>query len=101
MSAANRGSISSNTNKTEERIMVIYYHLGNLLTMTLLSDLVPEENTKREVFNIDTGNRRIINKVHKNQDKVIWRASATETENRSDTHCFGSYFRPISFTSEE
>ena len=59
------------------------------------------ENVKRAVFNINTGDHRIINKVHKNQDKVIWRASETEMENHADTHCFGANFRPLSFTSEE
>ena len=53
------------------------------------------------VFNTNTGDRRIINKLHKNQDKVIWRESATEMENHADTHRFGSNFRPLSLTSEE
>ena len=39
--------------------------------------------------------------MHKNQEKVICRASATEMENRDDTHCFGDNYRPILFTSEE
>ena len=53
------------------------------------------------VFNINEGDLQIINEVHKNKDKVIWRASSTEMENNSDTHCFGANFRPISFTLEE
>ena len=53
------------------------------------------------VFNINTSDCRLIDKLHKNQDKFIWRASYTETENHSDTRCFGSNFRPISFTLEE
>ena len=53
------------------------------------------------VFNINTGDSQIINKVHKNKDKVIWRASATEMDNHAGTHCFGENFRLISFTSEE
>ena len=35
---------------------------------------------KRAVFNINTCDRQIIIKLHKNQDKVIWRASATEMD---------------------
>ena len=69
--------------------MVTYDHLGNLVTMTLLADLVPEENLKRAVFNINTGDRRINIKLHKNQDNVTWRESATEMEYHADTHCFG------------
>ena len=57
--------------------MVIYDHLGNLVTKTFLSYLFPEENSNRVVFNINTGDLRIINKVHKNQDKVIWRTYST------------------------
>ena len=34
VSAENRGSTSSNRNETEERSVVIYYHLGNLITKT-------------------------------------------------------------------
>ena len=54
-----------------------------------------------KVFNINTRDCRVINKVHKHQDKVIWRESATEMENHADTHRFGSNFRPLSLTSEE
>ena len=56
---------------------------------------------KRAVFNKNIGDRRIINKVHKNKDKFIWREPDTEMDNHSDTHYFGANFRPISFTSEE
>ena len=34
VSAANRGSTSSNINETEEQSVVIYDHLGNLVTNT-------------------------------------------------------------------
>ena len=101
VSSVNRFSTPPNINDTEDRSVVIYGRLGNLATKDLLADLFPEENIKRAVFNINTGDRRIINKVHKNQDKVIWRELATEMDNHSDTHCFGANFRPISFTSEE
>ena len=70
--------------------MVIYSHLGDFVTMTSLADLVPEENVNRYVFNINICNCRVINKVHKNQDKVVWRALANEMYNHADTHCFGS-----------
>ena len=66
--------------------MVIYDHLGNLVTKISLADPVPEENLKKALFNINTGNLWIINKVHENQDKVIWRASATEMDNHACTH---------------
>ena len=72
--------------------MVICDQLGKLVTKNRLADLVPEENLKRAIFNINTGNRRIINKVHKNQDKVIWRESVTEMDNNADTHCFVAKF---------
>ena len=65
--------------------MVIYDHLGNLVTNTWLADLIPEENLKRAVFNINTGNHLVINKLHKNKDKVIWREAATEMENHDHT----------------
>ena len=101
MSDANNGGTSSNRNHTEERSVVIYDHIGNLVTNTLLVHLVPEGNVNRAVFNINTCNRRIINKLQKNQNKIIWRASATEMDNFADTRCFGANFRPISFTLEE
>ena len=101
MSAAKKICTYSNINETEERSMVIYDHLGDLVTNNLLACLIPEENVKRAVFNINMGDHRIINKVHKNNYKVIWRASATEMDSQDDTHCFGSNFRPISFTLEE
>ena len=98
VSAVNRGITSSNRNETEDWSVVIYDNLRNLVTETLLSDPVPEKNLKREVFKSNTGDCQIINKVHKNQDTVIWRASATEIENNSDTNCSEANFRPISFT---
>ena len=73
VSAASRVIISSNRNNTEEQSVVIYDHLGNLVTNTWLAGLVPEENVNRALFNINIGNSLIINKVHKNKDKVIWR----------------------------
>ena len=82
-------------NDKEAQSVVIYDHLGNLATQTWLADLVHEENGKRAAFNINTGNIQIINKVHKNQDKVILRASATEMYNHSDAHCFEAKFRPL------
>ena len=58
VSAVNRGSTSSNINATEDQNVVIYDHLGNLVTKSLLEDLVPEENVKMAVFNINTGDCR-------------------------------------------
>ena len=83
-----RVSTYSNINETEEQSVVIYDHLGKLFTKTWLEELFPEENLKRAVFNINTGDRQIINKICKNKDKVIWRSSATEMDNHADTHCF-------------
>ena len=100
VSAANRSSTSSKINDTEKRSVVIYDYLGKIVTKTGLADLVPEENIKRSVFNINTGNHWIINKIHKNQDEVIWRTSATEMDNQDDTHCFGANFRLILFNFE-
>ena len=54
--------------------------------------LVPDENINRTAFNINTRNHWVIIKIHKNQEKVIWRESATEMENHPDTHYFGSNF---------
>ena len=51
--------------------MVIYDHLGNLVANTLLSDLVPEYNVKRAVLNSNTGDRWIINKVHKIRTRLF------------------------------
>ena len=42
MYASNIGSTSSNENETEDQSVVIYGYLGNLVTKTLLADLVPE-----------------------------------------------------------
>ena len=53
------------------------------------------------VFNMNTQYRWVINKVQKNQYKFVWEAAATEVDNYDDTHCFGSNFLPISFTSED
>ena len=41
VSAANRGITYSIINETEERSVVIYDHLGNLVTKNLLEELVP------------------------------------------------------------
>ena len=65
LSAANRISTYSNINDTEEQRVFIYDHLCNLVTKTLLEDLVLEGNLKRSLFNINTGNHWIINKAHK------------------------------------
>ena len=81
--------------------MVIYDRLGSLITKTLLADLFLEVNVNRVVFNINTGNFQIVNKVHKIQDGVIWRASATEMNNHADTHYFEANSRPILLTLEE
>ena len=81
--------------------MVIYDRLVNLVTKNWLADLVPKEILNKAVSNINTSYHRIIIKVNKNHDKVIWRALATEIDNHDDTHCFGANFWPISFTSEE
>ena len=78
-----------------------YNHLGSHITGYCLSDLFPDENGMRVVFNINESSLQIINKVHKNQDKVIWRASATGMENHYNTHCSGANSIPILFTSEE
>ena len=72
--------------------MVIYDHLGNLITRTLLAEFFPEVNVKRAVFNINTSNFRLLNKVHKNQDKVILRASATQMNNHADNQFFAETF---------
>ena len=56
---------------------------------------------KMIMLNIIIRYLRIINKVHKNKDKFIWRASETETYNHYDTYCFGTNFLPISLTLEE
>ena len=55
----------------------------------------------RPVFNINASDRQVVNKLHKNQDKFIWRASSTEKDNHADTHCFGANFYLTSFTLEE
>ena len=89
MSADNKSTTSSNT---EERIVFIYNHLGNLITKYYLTDLVLEENVNRVVFNINTGNHWLINKVRKNHYYVIWRALANEMDNHADTHCFKANF---------
>ena len=36
-----------------------------------------------------------MNKLHKTQDKVIWKALATEMDNNDETCCFGANFPPI------
>ena len=33
-----------------------------------------------------------MNKLHKTQDKLVWKTLATEMDNNSDTHCFGANF---------
>ena len=53
------------------------------------------------IFNTNTTKFRIIHKVYKNQDKVIWMSSSTEMDNHADTYYFVENFFPIPFTSEE
>ena len=50
------------------------------------------------VFNSKTRYHWFINKLHKNQENVIWEASATDMNNNDDTHCFESNYCLISFT---
>ena len=64
VSDSNRGSTSSIRNETEGRSVVIYDHIRNLVTNTLVADLLPEENLKIALFNINKGNHSIINKGH-------------------------------------
>ena len=66
-----------------------------------MEDLVTDGNGNIPALNINTSDCRVINKVHKNQEKVIWRESTTEMDNHADTHCFGANFLPISFTLED
>ena len=40
-------------------------------------------------------------KAFKESGKIHWETCSTEMDNHTDTHCFGSNIRPISFTSEE
>ena len=72
--------------------VVTYDYLGNNITRSWLPDLVSDGNINYTVFNISKSNRRIINKVHTNHNRVIWRAPSNEIENYSDTHCFGKTF---------
>ena len=58
-------------------------------------------NLYRTALNINTSNSLSINNVHKNQEKVFWRASYTEIYNHADIHFFGEKFLPVSFTLEE
>ena len=95
MPTENRISTSSNRNDTEEQSVVIYDHLWNLVTNSLLADLLPKENIKKAVFNINSGGRPTIIKVHKNQYKVIWKTLATEMDNHADTNGFGYNVQPI------
>ena len=44
------------------------------------------------VFNINTKDSQVINKIHKNQDKIIGEAEATDMDNYSDNYCFGANF---------
>ena len=53
------------------------------------------------VFNINTKYRRVMRKVHKNQDKVIWYAASTDMYSYANTHYFGIKVRPISFMWDE
>ena len=100
VSAANRSSASAIRNEPEELSVIAYDHLGKYVSSCLLADLVPDVNVKRTVLKINTSDRRIINKLQKNKEKVIWRESDTEIDNNSDTNCFGENFQ-IPFTSEE
>ena len=75
MSDARRSSADAIINEPEELSVVAYDNLGNRVTGSSLADVVPDVNAKRTVLNINTRYRWVINKVHKNQDKVICRAS--------------------------
>ena len=81
--------------------MVIYDHLGNLITITLLADFFPEVNVKRAVFNINTDNRRIINKVHKTRTRLFGGHKPLKWTIMLIPIFFKSNFLPISFTLEE
>ena len=80
--------------------MVIYNRLGNHVSRFLLTDLLPDVNVNMTAFNINTSDRRFIDKLRRNKYKVNWRSSATEIDNHANTY-FWSNFSPISLTSDE
>ena len=82
-------------NELDELSVVTYDHLGNRVLRYWLVELVPDVNEKRTVFIINKSNCWVINRVHQNENKVIWRASANEMDNHSDNHCFGKNYWPI------
>ena len=53
------------------------------------------------ILNIITRYLSIIDKVDKNKDKFIWRASETEMYNQYETNCFSTNFLSISLMSED
>ena len=74
---------------------------GTLLQIIDHHTLSLNKNVKRALFNINTGDCQIINKVQKKQENFIWRELSTEINNHAETHCFGVNFLPISFSLEE
>ena len=72
--------------------MVIYNRLGNHVSRFLLTDLLPDVNVNMTAFNINTSDRRFIDKLRRNKYKVNWRSSATEIDNHADNMFFGANF---------
>ena len=79
------------------------HHCGKYSTWYWILDFVPDTNGtgKRAVININTRYNWVINIVHMNQEKVIWKPSYTDMDNHAETICFGTNCCPIPFTSEE
>ena len=98
--AANWSSADENRNNqqlSKDISVITYDHPWKHVTNYWLSSLVPDtwitwktliKPIPYDVFNISTKYHRVINKVNKNQDKVIWDAEATDMDNHDDTSCF-------------
>ena len=67
--------------------MVSWKHYGRIL--------------QSDVFHINIGFRRFIEKSSGEKGKIHWDACSTEMDNHTDTHCFGRKIPTISFKSEE
>ena len=90
MSSVNIINAAKNRNDqqvSEELIVINYDCLGNLIIRCLLPDLVPDTDETEKImdFKINTRDHRVINKLHRNQDKVLCKSSSIEMENHADT----------------
>ena len=112
ITAAANVTNNNNSGGNNYTISITYDHLGNplLLGQSYIKYIIKNilvawkhygRILKSDVFHINTGSRRFIERTSRKQEKIHWDACSTYMYNHTDTHCCGGNIRMMSFASEE